>query len=109
MTVTVVIARDEHGAPMTREVFAQADRYVIKEGNLDVMIQGSGGLATYPSGNWLGVFMDEYVEVITTAPPEDDSGSSGFDFGGDDSDSSDDTDSSDDSSDDSDSDSSDDS
>ena len=44
MSVTVIIARDEHGAPSTREVYASADRYVINDGNLDVAVQGVGTL-----------------------------------------------------------------
>jgi hypothetical protein len=88
MAVTVVISRDDNGAPMTREVYADANKYVIDQGNLDVVIQGQGGLASFPSGNWLSVYMDDTVEVITTKPEESsDDSSSDFDFG-----SSDDTD-----------------
>lgn len=90
MAVTVIITRDEHGAPTTQEVYGEANKYTVNEGNLDVILHGSGILGTYPSGNWLSVFMDTSVERIVTKP--DDGGDSGFgDFGGfgDDSESSD--------------------
>jgi hypothetical protein len=91
MSVTVIIARDEHGAPSTREVYATADRYVINDGNLDVAVQGVGTLGTYGSGNWLSVYTDDVVEVITVKPEEDSSdfGSDFGSFGDDSSDSSD--------------------
>jgi hypothetical protein len=85
MSVSVIIARDEHGAPSTREFYPTADRYVISDGNLDVAVQGVGTLGTYGSGNWLSVYTDDVVEVITVKP-EEDSSDFGSDFGDDSSD-----------------------
>jgi hypothetical protein len=94
MAVTVIVARDEHGGPTTREVFATANKYVISDGNLDVIMQGAGALGTYGSGNWLSVYMDDSVEVTTIKPPEEDSSFGDFSFDSDsDSDSDSDTDS----------------
>jgi hypothetical protein len=83
MAVTVITARDEHGGPTTRELYAAATKYVISDGNLDVIVQGAGPLGTYASGNWLSVYMDDSVEITTIK--SEDSGSGDFgDFGFDD-------------------------
>jgi hypothetical protein len=87
MAVTVIVARDEHGGPTTREVFATATKYVISDGNLDVIMQGAGALGTYGSGNWLSVYMDDSVEVTTIKPAEEESSFGDFSFDSDDSDS----------------------
>jgi hypothetical protein len=90
MAVTVIITRDDTGAPTTQEVYAEANKYAVSEGNLEVILHGTGILGTYPSGNWQSVFMDSSVErIVTKADDSGDSGDSGFgdfDFGsGDDS------------------------
>jgi hypothetical protein len=82
MAVTVIVARDEHGG---------ATKYVISDGNLDVIMQGAGALGTYGSGNWLSVYMDDSVEVTTIKPAEEESSFGDFSF---DSDSDSDSDSS---------------
>jgi hypothetical protein len=87
MAVTVIIARDDTGAPTTQEVYADANKYAVQDGNLDVILHGTGVLGTYPSGNWQSVFMDSSVERIVTKSEDSDSdsGFGDFDFGGDDS------------------------
>ena len=105
MPITVVIARDDVGAPTTREVFAEGVKYEIDNGELVIISGRPQRVATYGSGNWLSVYLDDNVEVIVTKPEEDSSDSDDFSFGDFDSDSSsDDSDSDDSSSDDSDSD-----
>jgi hypothetical protein len=99
MAVTVITARDEHGGPTTREVFAAANKYVINDGNLDIIVQGAGPLGTYASGNWMSVYMDDSVEITTTKTEEDDGGFGDFSFDSDDSSDASSDDSSDDSSD----------
>jgi hypothetical protein len=93
MAVTVIVARDEHGGPTTREVFATATKYVISDGNLDVIMQGAGALGTYGSGNWLSVYMDDSVEVTTIKPAEEESSFGDFSFDSDSDSSSEDSDS----------------
>jgi hypothetical protein len=103
MSITVVIARDDVGAPTTREVYANGVKFTTENGDLSIVSGKPQLLATYGSGNWLSVHVDDFVDVVVTRPPEDeDSSDFGDSFGdsfGDDSD-----DSSDESSDDSDSD-----
>ncbi|HZC72290.1 MAG TPA: hypothetical protein VE442_16465 [Jatrophihabitans sp.] len=86
MGVTVIITRDDNGAPQTRETFPEGDKFVIVDGNLNVYSVDGDLLGTFGSGNWLTSFAgDDTVHVETTKPPEDDSSD---DFGfGDDSDS----------------------
>jgi hypothetical protein len=116
MSITVVTARDEYGAPSTREVYEEGVKFVNDNGNLDILTAKPQLIATYGSGNWLSVHLGDSVTVITKTPDEssddssDDSSDFDFSFGDDDSDSdtSDDSDSDSDTSDDSDSDTSDD-
>ena len=91
MSITVIIARDDVGAPTTREVYADGVKYSSDNGNLDIISAKPQLLATYGSGNWLSVHIDDSVEVMTTRSEDDDSGDD-FSFGSDDdsSDSSDD-------------------
>jgi hypothetical protein len=86
MSITVVTARDDNGAPSTREVYEAGVKYVNDNGNLDIISAKPQLLATYGSGNWLSVHVDDSVTVITKAPDEssDDDDFGGF---GDDSDS----------------------
>ncbi|GAB2482092.1 hypothetical protein [Jatrophihabitans fulvus] len=67
MPITVVTHRDDVGAPTSRDVLAAADRYVIKNSALEVLAEGRI-VAHYPSGNWLSVFVDEPVRVLSTSP-----------------------------------------
>jgi hypothetical protein len=91
MSITVVIARDDVGAPSTREVYETGVKYSAEGGDLSIFSAKPQLLATYGSGNWLSVYVDDNVEVISTKPEESDSGFDDFSFGDDDS-SSDDTD-----------------
>ncbi|HEY2167047.1 MAG TPA: hypothetical protein VGH01_07765 [Jatrophihabitantaceae bacterium] len=93
MSITVVTARDENGAPSTQEVYAAANRYKITDSNLEILTPDPKLIATYGSGNWMSVHVDNEVEVITKKPDEDEdsSGDDDFSFGGDDDDSSDDS------------------
>jgi hypothetical protein len=89
MAITVVIARDDSGAPSTREVYETGVKFSAEGGDLSVFSSKPQLLGTYGSGNWLSVYVDESVEVICTKPAEgeedSDSGFGDFDFGSDDS------------------------
>jgi hypothetical protein len=89
MSITVIIARDDAGAPTTREIYATGAKFINDDGNLNI-VSANQVLATYGSGNWLSVHMDDSVEVITTKSEEDSDDSDDTDFSfGDDSDSDD--------------------
>jgi hypothetical protein len=91
MSITVVIARDDVGAPSTREVYETGVKFTTESGDLSILSDRPQLLARYGSGNWLSVHVDDNVTVISEKPA--DSGGEDFDFGGfdDDSSSSDDT------------------
>ncbi|HEY7008630.1 MAG TPA: hypothetical protein VH395_06815 [Jatrophihabitantaceae bacterium] len=89
MSITVVIARDDVGAPSTREVYETGVKYSAEGGDLSIFSAKPQLLATYGSGNWLSVYVDDNVEVISTKPEESDSGFDDFSFGDDSSDSDD--------------------
>jgi hypothetical protein len=89
MSITVVIARDDVGAPTTREIYETGVKYSAEGGDLSILSAKPQLLATYGSGNWLSVYVDENVTVVSTKP--DESEGSGFDDFSFDDDSSDDT------------------
>jgi hypothetical protein len=99
MSITVIIARDDAGAPTTREVYESGVKFSTEGGDLSIVSAKPQLIATYGSGNWLSVHVDDNVEVITTKSDDDDDDS--MSFGDDDPFGSDDDSSSDDSSDDS--------
>ncbi len=85
MSITVVIARDEVGAPSTREVYETGVKFTTESGDLSILSDRPQLLARYGSGNWLSVHVDDNVTVISEKPAES---SDDFDFGGLDDDSS---------------------
>jgi hypothetical protein len=99
MSITVVTARDEYGAPSTREVYEDGAKFVNDNGNLDILTAKPQLIATYGSGNWMSVHLGDSVTVITKTPDEtsDDSSDLDFSFDTDTSDSDSDTTESDDS------------
>jgi hypothetical protein len=104
MSITVIIARDDAGAPTTREVYESGVKFSTEGGDLSIVSAKPQLIATYGSGNWLSVHVDDNVEVITTKSDDDDDDMSFGDddpFGSSDDDSSSDDSSDDDSSDDS--------
>jgi hypothetical protein len=88
MSITVIITRDDNGAPMTREVYEEGAKFTVENGELNVISARPQLVALYGSGNWLSVHLDDHVAVVTAAPAEDDSESDSEDDSG-----SDDTDS----------------
>jgi hypothetical protein len=90
MSITVVIARDDVGAPSTREVFESGVKFTTEGGDLSILSDRPQLLAKYGSGNWLSVYIDDNVTVISEKPAESSDDSFDFDSFGDDS-SSDDT------------------
>jgi hypothetical protein len=93
MSITVVIARDDVGAPSTREVFETGVKFTTEGGDLSILSDRPQMLAKYGSGNWLSVYVDDNVTVISEKPAESSDDSFDFDsFGDDDSSTSDDTD-----------------
>jgi hypothetical protein len=78
MSITVIIARDDVGAPTTREVYANGAKFTTEGGDLSIISNKPQLLATYGSGNWLSAHVDDNVEVLVTRS-EDDSDSGGFD------------------------------
>jgi hypothetical protein len=95
MSITVVTARDEYGAPSTREVYEDGTKFVNDNGNLDILTAKPQLIATYGSGNWLSVHLGDSVTVITKTPDETSDDSSDLDFSFDTDTSDDDTDTSD--------------
>jgi hypothetical protein len=93
MSITVIIARDDAGAPTTREVYESGVKFSTEGGDLSIVSAKPQLIATYGSGNWLSVHVDDNVEVITTKSDDDDDMSFGDDdpFGSSDDDSSDDS------------------
>lgn len=86
MSITVVIQRDDVGKPCTREVYETAAKFVIENSELTIVGSDNGRpqmLAMYGSGNWLSVYFDDSVTVISEKPAEDDTDD--FSFGDDDS------------------------
>lgn len=81
MSITVIITRDDNGAPLTREIYEEGARFKVENGELNIISGSPELVALYGSGNWLSVHMDDHVAVVTTKPPEDDSGSGDMDFG----------------------------
>ena len=83
MSITVIIARDDIGAPSTSEVYEVVE---VRLDGGDLCFSPTPALiALYPSGNWLSVHVDNYVEVVTVKPAEDDDtsdSSDDFSFGG---------------------------
>jgi hypothetical protein len=65
MTITVVTTRTDNGAPATRDVYAGTVRYTTTNGNLEVISAKRAPLAFYGSGNWLSVYVDQCVTVIS--------------------------------------------
>lgn len=63
MTITVVTARDENGAPSAREVLRGGDSYTIVSGNLEIISSAREMLGFYPSGDWLSVYVGDCVRV----------------------------------------------
>jgi hypothetical protein len=103
MPITVVITRDDVGAPSTREVYETGVKYQVEGGDLMIYSARPQLLGTYGSGNWMSVYMGDAVEVISTKPDEDSDDDSGFggdsfSFDSDDTSSTDDTGSTDDTS-----------
>jgi hypothetical protein len=80
MSITVVIARDDVGAPSTREVYETGVKFTTESGDLSILSDRPQILARYGSGNWLSVHVDDNVTVISEKPA--DSGGDDFDFGG---------------------------
>lgn len=78
MSITVVIARDDVGAPTTREVYESGAKFTTENGDLSIVSGKPQLLATYGSGNWLSVHVDDFVDVRVTRSEEDDD-SSDFD------------------------------
>lgn len=76
MPICVVITRDEVGAPSTREVYETGVKYTVEGGDLMIYSGKPQLLGTYGSGNWLSVYVDDNVEVISIKPEE--SSDSGF-------------------------------
>ena len=75
MPITVVITRDDVGAPSTREVYETGVKYQVEGGDLMIYSDRPQLLGTYGSGNWLSVYIGENVTVISTKPEEsEDSG-----------------------------------
>ena len=72
MSITVVIARDDIGAPTTREVYEQGAKFTVDSGDLSIISAKPQLIALYGSGNWLSVHVDDHVEVISERPAEDD-------------------------------------
>jgi hypothetical protein len=89
MAITVVIARDDVGAPTTREVYEIGVKFSTEGGDLSIISAKPQLLALYGSGNWLSVHVDDHVQVITERPAEDSDSDSDFSFGDDDDSSSD--------------------
>jgi hypothetical protein len=80
MSITVVIARDDAGAPSTREVFETGVKFMTEGGDLSILSGRPQLLATYGSGNWLSVYVDDNVTVLTEKPADESSDDSSFDF-----------------------------
>lgn len=78
MSITVVIARDDVGAPSTREVYETGVKFTTEGGDLSILSDRPQLLARYGSGNWLSVYIDDNVTVISEKPAES---SDDFDFG----------------------------
>lgn len=83
MSITVIIARDDVGAPTTREVYENGVKFSTENGDLSIVSAKPQLLATYGSGNWLSVHVDDAVQVLVDRPQEesDDSGDFGDSFG----------------------------
>lgn len=99
MPITVVITRDDVGAPSTREVYETGVKYQVEGGDLMIYSGKPQLLGTYGSGNWMSVYVDENVSVISIKPEEDSDsgfGDDSFSFDADDTSSDDDTSSTDD-------------
>jgi hypothetical protein len=74
MAITVIISRDDNGAPMTREVYDTGEKYTVEGGDLTIVGNNSGRpqlLAMYGSGNWMSVHVDDFVRVVTEKPAEE--------------------------------------
>lgn len=73
MPITVVVVRDEHGAPATREVYAEGARFRRGSSGLEIMSVEARLLSLYPDGNWLSVYAGDVVAVesISTAASVD--------------------------------------
>jgi len=76
MPITVVIMRDDVGAPSTREIFETGVKYTVEGGDLMVYSDRPQLLGTYGSGNWLSVYIGDSVTVVSTKPDESDDDSS---------------------------------
>jgi hypothetical protein len=74
MPITVVISRDDVGAPSTREVYETGVKYQVEGGDLMIYSDKPQLLGTYGSGNWMSVYLGDNVTVISTRPDESDSG-----------------------------------
>jgi hypothetical protein len=84
MPITVIITRDDVGAPSTSEVYETGVKYIVEGGDLMIYSDRPQLLGTYGSGNWLSVFIGDNVTVISKKPEEDSDSDSGFgDFGSD--------------------------
>ena len=73
MSITVIIARGDTGAPTTREVYAEGAKFNIENGELGIISDRPQLVALYGSGNWLSVHMDDHVVVVTEKPEDSDS------------------------------------
>ncbi len=80
MSITVVIARDDVGAPSTREIYETGVKFTTESGDLSILSDRPQLLARYGSGNWLSVHVDDNVTVVSEKPAE--SSDDDFDFGG---------------------------
>ena len=66
--------------PSTREVFETGVRFTTESGDLSILSDRPQLLAKYGSGNWLSVYVDDNVTVVSEKPAE--SSDDSFDFGG---------------------------
>jgi hypothetical protein len=84
MSITVIIARDDIGAPSTSEIYALGAKFNVDGGDLSIFSAKPQLVALYPSGNWQSVHVDNFVEIVSVKPAEDEDGGD-FAFGDDDS------------------------
>lgn len=79
MSITVVITRDDSGAPMTKEHYETGVKFSVEGGDLSIISGKPQLIAYYGSGNWLSAHVDDNVIVITEKPVETEDSSGGFD------------------------------
>lgn len=80
MSITVVISRDDAGAPMTKDHYETGVKFSVEGGDLSIVSGKPQLVAYYGSGNWMSVHVDDNVVTTTEKPADSDGGS---DFGSD--------------------------